>query len=298
MRGVDHCGTLFINMFYEVHDTCILFSVAADGSPIVTRPNSAIPDHVVLQLDELIHSGLSVEDAVTYIRGKLVPAGYTPYPFRKNTEESLLDKLRSLVATYTFRNRVRELQDEGVYFTKHLYVPEVDPVTSSVRHDRADHNHLLKRIAHHIRDGGYEAFNYEAFSEVLADPLSGLTHAALVGKQRQSVKDTERLLSYHVADSLQRHGYIEEVNYVRIVAQWHESSDGRGLSQLQRCRFNCQMLNFILEEWMPWYDECYDFSTIDINRYSFFEMLCCLHLLYIGYLSFVKFNGMLGQLCC
>ena len=194
----------------------------------------------------------------------------TPYPFRKNTEESLLDKLRSLVATYTFRNGVRELQDEGVDFTKHLYVPEVDPVTSSVRHDRADHNHLLKRIAHHIRDGGYEAFNYEAFSEVLADPLSGLTHAALVGKRRQSVKDAERLLSYHVADSLQRHGYIEEANYVRIVAQWHESSDGRGLSQLQRCRFNYQMLNFILEEWMPWYDECYDFSTIDINRYSFF----------------------------
>ena len=38
---------------------------------------------MVLQLDELIHSGLSVKDAVTYIRGKLVPAGYTPYPFQK-----------------------------------------------------------------------------------------------------------------------------------------------------------------------------------------------------------------------
>ena len=77
-------------------------------------------------------------------------------------------------------------------------------------------------------------------------------------------------LSYHVADLLQRHGNVEEANCVRIVAQWHESSDGRGLSQLQRCRFNYQMLNFILEEWMPWYDECYDFSTIDINRYSYF----------------------------
>jgi len=72
-------GVLFINIFYIVHD--ILFSAAADGSLIVARPNSAIPDHVVLQLDELIHSGLSVEDAVPYMRGKLVPAGYTPYPF-------------------------------------------------------------------------------------------------------------------------------------------------------------------------------------------------------------------------
>jgi len=86
---------------------------------------------VVLQLEELIHSGLSVKDAVTYIRGKLVPAGYTPYPFQKNTEESLLDKLRSLVATYTVRNRVRKFQD-GVDFTQHLYLLEVDPVTSHV----------------------------------------------------------------------------------------------------------------------------------------------------------------------
>ena len=124
------CGVLFINMFYIVHD--ILFSAAADGSPIVARPNSAIPDHVVLQPHGLIHSGLGVEDALTCMRGRLVPAGYTPYPFRRNTEESLLDKLRSLVATYTFRHMVQELQEEGVDFTQHLYVPEVDPVTSSV----------------------------------------------------------------------------------------------------------------------------------------------------------------------
>ena len=108
--------------------------------------------------------------------------------------------------------------------------------------------------------------NYEAFTDVLNDPLSGLTHAALVGKRHQSVRDAERLLSYHVVQSLERHGHLEEANYVRIVAQWHESNDGRGLSQLQRCRFNYEMLNFILAEWMPWYKETYDFSTIDINR--------------------------------
>lgn len=245
---------------------CVLFSAAHDRRPIVARPNPAIPDHLILQLDELINSGLSLEDAVTFIRGKLVPAGYTPYPFRTNTEESFLDKLRSIVATYTFRNAIMELKAEGVDFSQHLYVPEVDPVTGCVRHDRSDHNHLLKRIAKHLRDGGYSPINYEAFTDVLNDPLSGLTHAALVGKRRQSVRDAERLLSYHVVQSLERHGHLEEANYVRIVAQWHESNDGRGLSQLQRCRFNYEMLNFILAEWMPWYKENYDFSTIDINR--------------------------------
>ena len=157
--------------------------------------------------------------------------------------------------------------------SQHLYVPEVDPATNQVRHDRGDHNHLLKRIAQHVRDGGYNPFNYEAFADVLADPLSGLTHTALVSKRRQSVKDAERLLSYNVVRSLELHGNIQEADYVLTIAQWHESSDGRGLSQLQRSRYNYKMLNFILEEWMPWYGELYrmnDFSTIDINRYEIF----------------------------
>ena len=61
---------------------------------------------------------------------------------------------------------------------------------------------------------------------------------------------------------------MEEADYVCTIAQWHESSDGRSLRQLERLRFNYKMLNFILEKWMPWYGECYDFSTIDVNRYD------------------------------
>lgn len=169
--------------------------------------------------------------------------------------------MRSIVATYTFRSHIKELQQEEVDFSQHLYVAEVDPVTEQVRHDRADHNHLLKRIAQHVRDGVYTPFDYEAFSDVLSDPLSGLTHAALVGKRRQSVKDAERLLSYHVVQSLERHGKPEEAKFIRVIAQWHESSDGRGISQLQRRRYNYGMLNFILDEWMPWYTECYVTDT-------------------------------------
>lgn len=168
-------------------------------------PNSDIPVSVILELNQILASGLSLEDAITNLRGSLVPPGYTPYPFQSNTTESLLDKLRSIVATYTFRKRIAELKLQGVDFTCHLYVPEVDPVTGLVHHERADHNHL-KRIAQHLRNGGYSALNYEAFSDDLADPLSGLTHAALVGKRKQSVKDAERLLSYHVVNSLERHG--------------------------------------------------------------------------------------------
>ena len=111
MNGVDHCGALFINMFYKVHDTCILSSVAADGNPIVARPNSAIPDHVVLELDELIQSWGKCGGCCHIHQRKACSSRIHTLFFPKNTEESLLDKLRSLAATYTFRDRVRELQD-------------------------------------------------------------------------------------------------------------------------------------------------------------------------------------------
>ena len=42
----------------------------------------------------MLNSVSTPEDAVMYIRGKLDTAGYAPNAFRKNTEKSLLDKLR------------------------------------------------------------------------------------------------------------------------------------------------------------------------------------------------------------
>ena len=52
-----------------------LISAAPDGSSTVARPNSVIPHHVIFEVHELINNGSTLEDAVTYIRGKLVLAG-------------------------------------------------------------------------------------------------------------------------------------------------------------------------------------------------------------------------------
>ena len=60
--------------------------------------------------------------------------------------------------------------------------------------------------------------------------------------------------------------YLAEAEYVETVALWHAASDGRGLSQLQRCRQNYQMLNYILDECIPWHKDNYDLSTCDINK--------------------------------
>lgn len=213
--------------------------VAPDGKPVVSLPNPDIPDAVILELDRLRNEeNLSLEDAVTNIRGHQVPAGHSPYPFRRDTRESLLDKLRSVVATCRFRANIEYWKERGADFSSHLYVPESDPVTEEERHDRGDHNHLFRRMAKSVREGKDPKLNFEAFNDALHDPESGLTYAALIGKRKQSLKDAERLLSIHVADSLRRKGHVREARHVQLMANWHEASDGRGLSQLKRAQYN------------------------------------------------------------
>jgi len=244
-----------------------LFAVGANGHPIVARPNPAIPPDVILLLNDLQNNHmLNLEDAITFIRGKLVPDGYSPYPFRADTPESLLDKLRSVVATYQFRCDIQYWKNEGVDFSQYLYVPEIDPITGDILHERSDHNHLLKRIAKATREGNNSDLNYERFDEAMRNPMTGLTHVALVGTRKQSVPDAEKLLSFHVAKFFKDNNYLPEAEYVETIAQWHEASDGRGLSQLQRCKQNYRMLNYILDEWIPWHRDNYDLSTLDINR--------------------------------
>jgi len=57
----------------------------------------------------------------TNIRGSQVPEGYTPFPFRRDTQESLLDKLRSVVATCRFRATIEYWKQRGADFSMHLY---------------------------------------------------------------------------------------------------------------------------------------------------------------------------------
>ena len=70
-----------------------------------------------------------------------------------------------------------------------------------------------------------------------------------------------------VASSMQKNGFDREAEYILTVASWDEASDGRGLSQLDRCKPNHQMLNYLLDEFLPWHRENYDFTTLDINRF-------------------------------
>lgn len=59
-------------------------------------------------------------------------SGFVPYAFKTRQaqeHESLCDKMKTVLATYRFRQVVEEYSAEGVDFRHHLYVPETDSLT-------------------------------------------------------------------------------------------------------------------------------------------------------------------------
>ena len=249
---------------------CKLYLVLVDsnGKPKTEKVDPAIPGDVINLLHNLRNGDeLSLFDAVKAIRMSLVPEGYEPYPFRNGVPECLEDMLKSIVATYRFRNTVSKYMSEGIDFSTYLYIPEIDVESGEAFHEREDHCHILKRIWKHTREEGPPGTNLQGFDDAMLNPATGLTMAALTGERKQSVVDAERMLSYLVAKFLTEKGYTNEGEYIRVVAGWHEAADGRGLSELERCRKNYAMLNMILDHWMPWHKTTPSFATIDINRY-------------------------------
>ena len=94
-----------------------------------------------------------------------------------------------------------------------------------------------------------------------------MTYPPLVGSRKQSVEDAERLFSSSLLKFMEKKDYKYEAQYIRAIRGWRQACDQRGLSELERCRYNYNHLNFILEEWMPWYTKSYDFSLLEVNRF-------------------------------
>ena len=94
-----------------------------------------------------------------------------------------------------------------------------------------------------------------------------MTYPTLVGSRKQSVQDVERLFSSSLLRFMDEKGYKYEARYIRAIRGWRQACDQRGLSELERCQHNYNLLKFILEEWMPWYTPSYDFSLLEVNKF-------------------------------
>jgi len=170
------------------------------------------------------------------------------------------------MATYLFNYKINHHRAMGVDFSKHLYIPEYDPDTGEFFHEREDHNHLLKRLTNCLRSGEIPGIDLQYFRDALHDPFSGLTKTALTGLNKQSVPDCERIFSVGMIDFMSRCGHHKEMSFLKVVHNWHKASDGRGLDDDERKAYNKDMMDWILDDWMPWHRYNLDYSTLDINR--------------------------------
>ncbi|XP_077995175.1 uncharacterized protein LOC144448771 [Glandiceps talaboti] len=100
----------------------------------------------------------------------------------------------------------------------------------------------------------------------MKDPNTGLTFTAVTGKRKQSVGDCESMFSVGVIHFFERMGYTNEKRFAEIVLNWHKATDGRGINEQTRNDYNERMLNYILEDWMPYRNEVPGFSYLDVNR--------------------------------
>ena len=125
----------------------------------------------------------------------------------------------------------------------------------------------MQRVGQCTRRGGPERLKLERFTEALFDSSTNLAYPAVTGQRKQSVRDVESLFSEKVEQFMERKGYTFEATYIRAVRHWRLACDMRGLSQLQRCRFNYELLNLILSELIPWYTSNFDLSTMEVTRY-------------------------------
>ena len=124
----------------------------------------------------------------------------------------------------------------------------------------------MQRVGHSTRAGGPDELQLQHFHEALKDPRAKLTYPALTGQRKQSIRDVENSLSSNMADFMKSKEYKFEEKYIRIFLNWRRACDERGLSEAQRSEFNLDLLKYLLDEWMPWHVQQYDFSLLEVNR--------------------------------
>ena len=66
------------------------------------------------------------------------------YTILLEKQETVEDKLRSILAQMDYTYTVQKWDEQGVPFRSHIYVPEVHPLTNSVFHEREDEGHVFK----------------------------------------------------------------------------------------------------------------------------------------------------------
>ena len=103
---------------------------------------------MLVQLHDLCaNHSLTSQDALTNMRSKMVPLGYTPFPFRRNVPETEIDMLRSVVGTCVLRHQ-SSIERKEVLTYHYLYIAYIY-TSQKVTPSQAPHGTTMYNI--HIR---------------------------------------------------------------------------------------------------------------------------------------------------
>ncbi len=195
----------------------------------------------------------------------MFPFHYDPKPFSGRDDVNVCFK--AVFAQYLYIHEIQKYYAQGVDFIHNPYFPEFCKDSQEYLHEREDRGHLLKRLTQCFREGHFDFIDSKVFKEVLADPNTGLTKQALCGERKQNVHDCELVWSLGVLSFLDKHGYKKEARAVRIIRNWHQSVDGRGLSEEERGICVQQMLYWLLSDLLPgFHKDSIDFRKVDVAR--------------------------------
>ena len=69
---------------------------------------------------------------------------------------------------------------------------------------------------------------------------------------------------------MEKKQYTSEASYLRVVHNWRQACDKRGISDALRSQYNQQFLDYILDDLMPYHKDegLNDFSLLEVNRYA------------------------------
>jgi len=76
------------------------------------------------------------------------------------------------------------------------------------------------------------------------------------------VIDADRLFSSDLSNFMRKKGYDVEAKYIDTIRNWRRAGDERGLSSVQRSKYNYMLLNLMLDELMPWHRQSYNFALL------------------------------------
>jgi len=65
---------------------------------------------------------------------------------------------------------------------------------------------------------------------------------------------------------MEEKSYTPEAEFLRVVHNWRRACDERGIPDALRSQYQQDMLDYILDDLMPHYRECKDFSLLEVNR--------------------------------